>query len=93
VVLSRAIDMDTGNPVVFTGDYATGPIVGTDLLNGFQVTLHTELAIPADVKKPAQHGPPGWGIFPVTQGAAVGWKCVGFQVDTEAGSETGYASR
>ena len=93
VVLSRGKDLDSGAPLVFIGDYATGPVVGNDVLNGFQVTLHTELAIPTASKLPDQHAAPGWGVYPVTQGIDKNWKCVGIQIDTSAGSYVGYATR
>ena len=93
VVLSRGRDLVTGKPLVFAGDYAAGPVAGTDLLDGFQVTLHTELAIPTAAKQTAQHPAAGWGVWPVTQGIDVSWTCAGIQIDTMAGTEVAIAVR
>jgi hypothetical protein len=92
VLLARGRDLDTAAPVVFFGDYATGPVVGQDILNGVQITLHTELAIPTSSKLPDQHGAPGWGIYPITQGVDKNWRCVGIQIDISAGSYVAYAA-
>jgi hypothetical protein len=43
-VLVRANDLFTHQPVVFVGQYAAGPVVGHDTVDGVAVEQHTELA-------------------------------------------------
>lgn len=93
VVLVRGKDMNSNRPLVFEGDYATGPAAGTDTLNGFPVTLHDELAIPSAAKRQALSPAIGWGVWPVVQGIDLNWSCAGIQVDTAAGTEIVYAVR
>ena len=71
-ILVRAKDLVTGRPIVFIGQYAAGPVIGTDVLHGQVVELHTELVV--DSPTP----PYAWELTAVTQNAD---NCEGWQVD------------
>ncbi|HEX9100202.1 MAG TPA: hypothetical protein VF956_12010 [Candidatus Dormibacteraeota bacterium] len=43
LILVRAKDLFTHNPVVFVGQHAAGPLVGQDTVDGVAVEQHTEL--------------------------------------------------
>jgi hypothetical protein len=42
-ILVRSVDLFTHEPVVFVGQYAAGPVVGHDRVDGVAVEQHTEL--------------------------------------------------
>lgn len=44
-ILIRAVDLFTGRPVIFIGNYASGPVVGTDTVNGQVYQQHVELVV------------------------------------------------
>lgn len=47
-VVLRAIDLDNGQPLVHTGPYAAGTVVGTDTVDGVKVNLYSALAFDTD---------------------------------------------
>lgn len=50
-VLVRARDLFTSAPVVFVGQFASGPVVGTDVIDGPPVTQRAELLLDANHSK------------------------------------------
>jgi hypothetical protein len=44
-ILIRVVDLFTRQPVVFVGQYAAGPVVGHDTVDGVAVEQHTELVL------------------------------------------------
>jgi hypothetical protein len=56
-ILVRANDIFRHEPVVFVGQYAAGPVVGHDTVDGVAVEQHTELAFDTSQasKSPSQH--------------------------------------
>jgi len=86
--LIRAQTLDGPFKVVYTGRFAAGAVVGTDVIEGKLVQLHSEMVLPAN--QPPSDGPtaPGWGFWKVRHGVGTGAaSCYGFQVDTLAGTE------
>ena len=79
-ILVRARDLVHGQPVVFVGQYAAGPVVGIDTLDGQVVEQHLELVI--DSVTP----PYAWQIEDGHPKGDTG--CVGWQVDGPGFSET-----
>lgn len=88
VVLIRGEQLGGRLKVVYVGDYAAGPVIGTDAIAGTPVQQHPEAALPAD-RPPANAGAAkGWGIWKIQQGIARSYiGCTGFQFDTASGSE------
>jgi hypothetical protein len=78
-ILVRARDLVTGQPVVFVGDYATGPSVGSDVVDGQDVQQHIELVI----ETPAS--PYAWELTAGVQNHA---DCEGWQFDGPGFTET-----
>lgn len=56
-ILTRASDVFTHEPVVFVGQYAAGPVVGHDTVDGVAVEQHTELVFDTGQasKSPSTH--------------------------------------
>ncbi len=79
-ILVRARDLIHGQRVVFVGQYAAGPVVGSDVLDGQVVEQHLELVI--DSVTP----PYAWQIETGQPNGAFG--CIGWQVDGPGFSET-----
>lgn len=65
----------------FAGPLGVGKVVGTDTVDGFDMTLYSELALPADNPPSNAGAAPGWGIWKVWQGLDKHFKCVGIQFD------------
>ncbi|TMD34300.1 MAG: hypothetical protein E6I95_06440 [Chloroflexi bacterium] len=87
LVVVRGRDLYTGQPVVFVGKWASGPVAGTDVVDGKSAEQHTELVL--DRRHPPlntiQAGTVTWGF---TAGLAIGSSgCIGWQIDT-TGSTT-----
>jgi len=78
-ILVRARDLIHGQPVVFVGQYACGPVVGTDVLGGQVVEQHLELVIYSVTP------PYAWQIEDGQPKGSTG--CVGWQVDGPGFSE------
>ena len=85
LVLVRARDLHTGQPVIFVGNWATGPLVGTDTFDGVPVQQRGELVL--DTRHPSLNTlGPGSYTWAITAGRAKGSSaCIGWQTDT-----TGY---
>ena len=79
-ILVRARDLIHGQPVVFVGQYASGPVIGTDVLDGQVVEQHLELVIYSVTP------PYAWQIEDGHPKGGTG--CVGWQVDGPSFSET-----
>jgi hypothetical protein len=88
IALFRGQQLDGRYKVVYAGPWATGSVVGTDKINGQTVTLHSELALPADRPTPKAGVASGWGDWEIRQGIDKRYnRCTGFQIDTAAGTE------
>ena len=89
VVLIRGRLLDGHAKVVFVDDYAAGPVVGTDVVNGVQSDVHAEAALPTAHLPAVAGAAKGWGIWQVTQGIANDSlnKCIGYQIDTATTSQ------
>jgi len=90
LVLGRARDLTSGQPLVFVGKYAAGPVVGTDMIDGKKVEQHFEVVLdakhaPQTTQDAGKHRL--WGIpvgFNTTQLSS----CAGYQFDGPGFSET-----
>ena len=87
VVLGRGQRLDGPQTIFYIGQWATGPVVGTDTVAGKQVELHTELALPGDRRPSNAEAAPGWGIWQFRLGIRKPRGCTGFQFDTASTSE------
>jgi hypothetical protein len=80
-ILVRAIDVVKGTPVVFVNQFAYGPVVGTDTLNGKTVQQHTELVLDTSHAQKNHLGHPyEWSFFagvPNNQSFQSGWQIDG----------------
>lgn len=83
-VLVRVYDVLKHEPIVFIDQYADGPVVGTDVLNGRLVVQHAEFVIDPVVP------PYSWQFTAGSAGAATPF-CEGWQVDGPGFSEVFYA--
>lgn len=86
VVLIRARFVADGSPVHYIGPWTAGSSDGRDTVGGTDVSRYTEVAFPADRPPSNPLAGHGWGLWKVRQ-QVVGGACVGFQVDTAAGSQ------
>jgi hypothetical protein len=85
-ILIRVNDLFTHQPVVFVGQYAAGPVVGHDRIDGVTVDQHVELVFDTSQasKTPGQHK----FSWPFTAGAPNGWSgSTGWQIDAIGFSE------
>jgi hypothetical protein len=88
VVLIRGQQLGGRLNVVYVGDYAAGPVVGSDSIGGKPVTQYAEAALPADRPPSNTNAAPGWGIWKIRQGADRSYSgCTGLQFDTASGSQ------
>jgi hypothetical protein len=87
VVLSRGQRLDGPQKIFYIGQWAAGPVVGTDTVAGKQVELHAELALPGDRRPSNTDAAPGWGIWEFRMGIRKPRGCTGFQIDTASTSE------
>lgn len=88
VVLIRGQQLGGRLNVVYVGDYAAGPVVGSDSIGGQPVTQHVEAALPADRPLSNTNAAPGWGVWKIRQGIDRSYSgCTGFQFDTLAGTQ------
>ncbi len=90
LILGRARDLNSGRPLVFVGQFAAGPVVGSDTIEGKKVEQHVEVVLDAN------HPPHGtldagkhrlWA-FTVGFSTAQLSSCIGFQFDGPGFSET-----
>ncbi len=79
-ILVRARDQISGQPVVFVGQYASGPVAGTDVLDGQVVDQQVELVIDSVTT------PYAWQIEDGLAKDAPG--CRGWQIDGPGFTET-----
>lgn len=98
-VLVRGQTLDGLYPIVFSGQYAAGPILFRDTARdqipgrfggqrNVPVVARREAVLPAGHTAQDPKLNPGWAVWPVLEGLPDGAKgCVALQVDTEAVSE------
>lgn len=82
LIVVRGRDLRTGQPVVFVGSWSSGPVLGTDAIDGKLAQQHVELLL--DRRHPPhntiQSGTVTWGF---TAGLAAGTSgCAGWQIDS-----------
>jgi hypothetical protein len=85
-ILIRARDLFTNGRVVFVGQYAAGPVVGTDTVDGSAVEQHLELLLYADgaIKNAGTHK----SDWPFIAGVPTKWSgSTGWQIDGAGFSE------
>jgi hypothetical protein len=89
VVLIRGKQIDGSTDVGYVGDYVAGHIVGNDVLEGKQVEVHSEAALPTSRLPVVAHAAPGWGVWHIRQGIDPKkfWGCAVFQFDTASATE------
>jgi hypothetical protein len=87
-VLVRGRDLRTNRPIIFVGNYATGPVVGTDTVDGRVVNQHVYLVL--DMSHPPSGSSGAQQVeWPVILGIDKGWSdCVGLQFDGPGFTET-----
>jgi hypothetical protein len=79
-VLVRAEDLFTHQPVVFVGQYAAGPVVGQDTVDGVVVQQGTELVF--DTSQASKTRGAHRFVWPFTSGAPTSWSgSTGWQID------------
>lgn len=79
-ILVRAVDLFTGRPVIFIGNYAAGPVAGTDTVNGQIYEQRVELVVDTShaSKTTASHK----FNWPFLAGVPTGWSgATGWQID------------
>jgi hypothetical protein len=82
LILMRGRDLKTGQPLVYVGQYATGPVFGTDTIDGKKVQQRLEAVWILGHATPAPTGTSQWRVWKVRQGLAKGESgCTGFQFD------------
>jgi hypothetical protein len=95
LMLIRVRDMHTGERLVFVGQYATGPVVGTDTVYGVARQQRLELLLDMSHRPTGAgaNGPNGSTYWSFTVGAAKTWpSCVAWQVDgTDFSESFGFA--
>jgi hypothetical protein len=78
--------------LAYVGQYAAGPVIGTDTVNGKPVVQHSELVFDAS-HHPATSGKSTWGVYEVLAGIPTTMTgCHVFQVDGEGFSEVFYTN-
>jgi hypothetical protein len=65
----------------FAGPLGVGKVVGTDNIDGVDMQLYSELALPADNPPSNTGAAAGWGIWKVWQGLDRHFTCAGIQID------------
>src|SRR5260370_33238957 len=85
-ILVRAVDLFTGRPVIFIGNYAAGPVAGTDTVNG---QIYEQRVEPAVDTSPASQTTAShkfnWPFLSEVPPGGLGgtgwrWRCRGFRV-------------
>lgn len=85
-LLIRAVDLRTQQRFVFVGQYAFGPVVGTDNLGGSHVDQHTELLF--NMSHQPKTKLDGLTYWLLTVGMPKGNSgCYGWQIDGPGGSD------
>lgn len=79
-ILIRAVDLFTNQPVIFVGDYAAGPVVGSDTIDGRTYDQHVELVV--DTSHTSKTTVPHKYNWLFTAGVANTWSnSIGWQID------------
>lgn len=87
LLLVRAVDVKTQQPYVFVGQFAAGPIVGTDGLSGQTVQQHSELVLDtAHQPRSASNSKTRWSFTVGVPNGNSG--CYGWQIDGDSFTET-----
>jgi hypothetical protein len=79
-ILVRARDLFTGQPVVFVGQYAAGPVVGSDTVDGHTYDQHAEVLLKTSTsdKQVVSHK----FVWQFMSGAPTSWSgSTGWQID------------
>jgi hypothetical protein len=85
-ILIRVNDLFTHQPVVFVGQYAAGPVVGHDTVDGVAVEDHTELVF--DTSHALRSSGPHTFAWRFTAGVPNSWSgSIGWQIDGVGFSE------
>jgi hypothetical protein len=88
VVLIRGQQLDGRLKVVFVGNYAAGPVAGTDVIAGTVVEQRAEAAVSASRPPSNARAAQGWGIWKIRQGIKSSYiGCTGIQFDTASGTD------
>jgi hypothetical protein len=91
LVLVRALDLRTNQPVVFVGHYSGGPTIGTDTVGGKLTDQHRELVL--DPNHPQLNEGGVQFMWSFVDGLAKGYSaCTGWQVDGRGFTETWVSS-
>ena len=86
-IIIRALDLHTRQPLVFIGEYAAGPVVGTDTVDGTIHEQHLEVLIDTGTAK--KHTTSHKFNWPFDTGVPKNWSATaGFQIDGVGFSET-----
>ena len=87
LLLVRAIDVKTGQSYVFTGQYATGTVVGTDMLGTQAIEQRSELVLNTAHRPSTTYN--GKTTWPFELGVPKGNSgCYGWQIDGDSFTET-----
>jgi len=87
LVLVRARDLRTNQPVIFVGPYSGGPAIGADTVDGKVVRQHLELVL--DTSHPQLNEAGLQLVWSFIVGLANGYSaCTGWQIDGHAFTET-----
>jgi hypothetical protein len=88
-ILVRVRDVFTHQTIVFVGDFAAGPVVGTDTVDGNVVEQHTELVLHTDQQAAAPHSylPLHKYLWPLIAGQPILSTSTGWQIDGAGFSE------
>jgi len=88
LVLIRGGSTDGRYTAGFAGQYAWGPVIDTEDIDGRTVQLHSELVLPSSRAPRDPRAAPGWKLFPVE--FAMNLKAAGcgaYQLDTPSSTE------
>ena len=88
LVLIRGGSTDGRYTAGFAGQYASGPVVDTEHIDGRTVQLHSEVILPSSRAPRDLRAAPGWKLFPVEFAMnlmAAG--CGAYQLDTRSSTE------
>lgn len=88
LVLIRGGSTDGRYTAGFSGQYARGPVVDTEDIDGRTVQLHSELVLPSSRAPRDPRAAPGWKLFPVEFAMNVNAAgCGAYQLDTPSSTE------
>ena len=87
VILVRIQTLDGLHKGVFDGVHGWGPVVGTDKISGESVDLYGFAVLTTLRAKADPTYAQGWKVWPVRQGIARDFTCVGIQIDSQDATE------